>query len=120
MSSELRAARREVLARAGGTYDTGAVAKLLGITREAVQDRVDRGALVSYLTGTGERRYPRVQFTGEGTIEGLEDVLDAMHVSHPWMRMQLLVDDDVLDALRDGRIEDAIRAVDSYLPRNES
>lgn len=42
-----------------------------------------------------------------------------MHVRAPWMRLQLFLDRDVLGALQDGRVEDAVRAVESYLPRSE-
>lgn len=42
-----------------------------------------------------------------------------MHVQDPWMRLQLFCDRDVCGALEDGRVEDAVRAADSYLSRDE-
>lgn len=42
-----------------------------------------------------------------------------MHVEDLWMRIQLALDDDVLGALRDGRVEGAVKAVDGYLPQDE-
>lgn len=61
-------------------------------------------------------RLPHAQFDGNGTIDGLEAVLDAMYIKAPWMRVQLFTDHDVLDALRAGRVEDAVLAAESYLP----
>lgn len=75
--------------------------------------------LLAYRGPSGELRYPKAQFTEEGIIDGLEKVLDAMHVQDPWMRIQLFCDRDVRGALEDGRVEDAVRSADSYLSRNE-
>lgn len=119
MTHELRAARRELLHQAGGTYGTDEVAELLDLSREAVRKRIERGRLLSYKAPSGEHRLPRAQFSGSGTIDGLERVLEAMHVEDPWMRIQLALDDDVIEALRDGRVEDAVQAVDTYLPEDE-
>jgi hypothetical protein len=116
---ELVQARADLLERAGGTYDTKQVAELLDITPEAVRKRVQRGALLAYRTPSGEYRLPRAQFTKSGTIEGLEEVLRAMHVEEAWMRIQLFLDRDVLGALEEGRREDAVRAVAAYLPADE-
>ncbi|MFP4074648.1 MAG: hypothetical protein ACLFVZ_11490, partial [Actinomycetota bacterium] len=112
-------ARRQLLERAGGTLTTAEAAELLGTTAGAVRKRIQRGTLLSYLTASGEHRLPNAQFEAGDTIEGLEKVLAAMHVEDSWMRIQLFLDDDVIGALRDGRIEDAVRAVRTYLPRDE-
>lgn len=118
LTSDLRLlkARRDLLQRAGGTYGTAEVADLLGLSREAVRKRIERGRLLSYKAPSGEHRLPRAQFSESGTMEGLETVLEAMHVESPWMRIQLFLDDDVIGSLRDGRVDDAVRAVNSYLP----
>lgn len=116
---ELVDARRAVLERAGGTYTTAQAAELLGITPEAVRKRVQRGSLLSYQTPSGEHRLPRAQFTSSGVIEGLSEVLQAMHVREPWMKIQLFLDRDVVGALEDGRVDDAVRAAASYLVMDE-
>jgi hypothetical protein len=112
-------ARRELLERGGGTYDTSEAAKILGITPEAVRKRVQRGSLLSYRTPSGEHRLPRAQFSESGVLEGLEAVVRAMHVEDPWMRIQLFLDRDVLGALGENRVDDAVAAVASYLPMDE-
>lgn len=114
---DLQDVRRAVLERAGGTYDVGEAAELLGVSRSAVRDRIEARALISIRDSSGHHFLPRAQFTEAGTLSGLEEVLDAMHVSAPWMRLQLFLDRDVLGALEEGRLDDAIRAVGSYLPR---
>jgi hypothetical protein len=115
----LMKARRDLLERAGGTYDTSEVADLLGISPEGVRKRIQRGALLAYKSPAGEYRLPRAQFSAEGVVLGLERVLEAMHVESSWMRIQLFLDDDVQAALADERIEDAVRAVTSYLVKGE-
>lgn len=55
--------------------------------------------------------------TDGGTLPGLERVLDAMNITWSWGSVQLFLDDDVLEALLEGRVEDAVRAAASYLPR---
>lgn len=117
---ELVEARRALLERAGGTYDTAEAAKILGITPEAIRKRIQRGLLLSYRTPSGEYRLPRAQFSDAGVLDGLEEVLEAMHVEEPWMRIQLFFDRDVAGALREGRLHDAIQAVASYLPTDEA
>lgn len=106
--------RRRLLERAGGSSDTAGVARRLEVSEEKVQGRARRGELLFY-RDAGRRRYPNAQFSGGDVLPGLEEVLDAMHVRDPWMRIQLFLDDDVQGALNEGRVDDAVRAVDSYL-----
>jgi hypothetical protein len=115
----LRQAKLDILERAGGTYDTNEVAELLGVTADEVQGRLREGRLLGYESPSGEYRFPRAQFTWAGILPGLEDVLAAMNIDAAWMRIQLFMDDDVVGALRAGRIEDAALTVASYLPEHE-
>lgn len=96
------------------------LARHLGVTEERAREDIEGGSILAVrLDPEGELRVPRVQLEGEGLMTGLRDVLAAMHVRDPWMRLQLLLDEDVIGPLRAGRLNDAIRAVDSYLPRDE-
>jgi hypothetical protein len=115
-TERLEAARRGVLKRAEGTIGTAEAARRIGITPGAVRARIRRGRLLAFRSTRGTWQLPRAQFDGDATIDGLEAVLAAMYVTERWMRVQLFVDDDVLGALRAGRIEDAILAAESYLP----
>lgn len=118
----LRRAKRDVLKRAGGTYDAAEVARLLCVSDDEVRQRLRDGRLIALYDQADTPRFPRVQFTDDGVLPGLELVLAAMHVRGAWMRLQLFLDDDVIGALRDGRTGDAVMAADSYLsgpPRGE-
>lgn len=115
-SESFRRARRRLLNEAGGTHSTGKVADHLGLSPGEVRRRVRRGELLALRDDEDVLRFPRVQFDESGTIDGLSLVLQAMHVTDPWMRLQLLLGDDVHRALKDGRVEDAVRSVGSYLP----
>lgn len=115
-AARLRQAKRDILERAGGTYDTGEVAELLGVTADEVRRRLREGRLLAYESPFGEYRFPRAQFTATGILSGIEEVLAAMNIDAAWMRIQLFMDDDVVGALRAGRIEDAVLAAGSYLP----
>ena len=48
----------------GPFYDTPAVVQLLGITRQAVADRAQRGTLLRVTTRQGRHLYPVFQFAG--------------------------------------------------------
>lgn len=117
--ARLARARKGLLERAGGAYTTAEVADLLSTTPAAIRKRIQRKTLLSYRTPSGEHRLPRAQFADGRPIEGLDKVLQAMHVEDGWMRVQLFMDDDVIGALKEGRVEDAVRAVRSYLAPEE-
>lgn len=92
----------------------------LGVSEELVRKEIEKGTILAVCLDPGEElRIPRVQLEGESLMTGLGEVLEAMHVRDPWMRAQLLVDEDVIGPLRAGRIEQAVRAVRSYLPTHE-
>jgi hypothetical protein len=113
--------KQELLRQAGGAYTTGQVAEMLGISRQAVQQRARRGTLLALTGGTTERYYPAIQFGENGTVEGLEEVLAAFTITDPWTRLSVLLDTDdllggkrVIDALRVGRQEEVLRVVRSF------
>lgn len=96
------------------------LAKHLGVSEERVRRDIGQGVILAVRKDLGgELRIPRAQLEGKGLMTGLGEVLGAMHVRDPWMRLQLLLDQDVIGPLRAGRIEEAVRAVRSYLPRDE-
>lgn len=118
-TTRLAAAKRGIIEEAGGLISTADAAEILSISQSAVRKRIERGNLLSIPSASGEHRLPRVQFLNGGVLEGLEEVLGAMHMEDPWMRTQLFLDPDVLGALREGKVEDAVAAVRTYLPRDE-
>ncbi len=118
-AARIASIRQGLVNRAGGAHTTAKVAEILGTSPGAVRKRIQRGTLMAFQTASGEHRLPAAQFEGRETIQGLEDVLAAMHVSDPWMRIQLFLDDDVLGSLQRGMVGDAVQAVRSYLPEDE-
>lgn len=115
-AARLRQAKQDILERAGGTYGTEEVAELLGVVADEVMGRLREGRLLAVADQSGHPRFPRAQFTDDGVLPGIEQVLAAMNVDAAWMRLQLFMDDDVVGALRDGCTNDAVLAVSSYLP----
>src|ERR1039458_5443090 len=83
--------RRDLLPGAGGGLTSSQVASALGITRQAVDKRRIRRALLAVPNGSGEYVYPACQFTSDGVIAGLEEVLRAFQMQSPWTQLSVLL-----------------------------
>jgi hypothetical protein len=115
------AIKQELLVSGGGGLTSGQVARALGITRQAVDKRRNRRALLAVPNGSGEYVYPVCQFTSDGVIPGLEEVLRAFQVRSPWTRLSVLLatapalgGKTILEAQKSGLIEKAIAIVASF------
>lgn len=104
-------AKQELLRNAGGALTSTQVAQALGITRQGVDKRRVRGMLLAVPSGSGDYLYPACQFTETGVIDHLDEVLKAMQVESPWMRLSFLLSPapalggrTVLEALAGGDI----------------
>ncbi len=113
--------KQELLKKAGGGLTSNQVAGALGITRQAVDKRRSRRALLAVPTGSGEYLYPACQFTKEGVIPGLETLLRAFQIKNAWTQLSILLATtpglrgrSVLDALRADEVEKAIGVVASF------
>jgi hypothetical protein len=113
--------KQELLENAGGGLTSSQVASALGITRQAVDKRRSRQALLAVPTGSGEYLYPACQFTAEGVIPGLAEVLQAFQVQNPWTQLSALLSSapalgngTVLDALKRGEASKAISLIASF------
>jgi hypothetical protein len=123
-AARLRAgqARQELLARAGGAYQAHEVARMLGVTRQAVHGRYKRGSLLGLPQGDAEILYPACQFTRDGQVlSGLGEVLSAFRVESPWTRLAVLMAPSAatgggtpLDALAAGDRSSAVMAARAY------
>jgi hypothetical protein len=115
------AIKRELLIGGGGGLTSSQVARALGITRQAVDKRRIRRALLAVPNGSGEYLYPACQFTPDGAIPGLEDVLRAFQIQSPWTQLSVLLapapalgGKTILDVLRSGVIERASALAASF------
>jgi hypothetical protein len=115
------AVKRELLAGAGGGLTSSQVAASLGITRQAVDKRRSRGALLAVPNGSGEYVYPACQFTSDGVIPGLESVLRAFRIQSPWTRLSAMVAPTsalagrtILQTLKSGMTERAVDIAASF------
>lgn len=115
------AIKQELLARAGGGLTSNQVASALDITRRAVDKRRSRRALLAVSNGSGDYVYPACQFTSEGAIAGLEEVLRAFRIRNPWTQLSVLLSPapalrgkTILEALKSGAIERASALAASF------
>ena len=71
---------REDLRAAGGAYDLDQVRTLMGgVTRQAVEKRVQEGSLLAVPGPSNRRSFPTLQFNGDGTlVAGLREVREAL------------------------------------------
>jgi hypothetical protein len=96
----------------------GAGGALMRISRQAVNQRRNRGRLLGVPAGS-RFLYPACQFTETGVVPHLGEALEAFEdVNDPWTRLSVLLSgEDVLEgetvigALRRGRVEDALAEI---------
>jgi hypothetical protein len=115
------AVKRELLTSAGGGLTSSQVAGALGITRQGVDKRRLRRALLAVPNGSGEHVYPACQFTPDGVIPGLEAVLRAFRIRSPWTQLSVLIasapalgGQTLIQALKSGAIERAVAIATSF------
>jgi len=115
------AIKRELLTGGGGGLTSSQVARALSITRQAVDKRRSRRALLAVPNGSGEYVYPACQFTSDGVINGLEEVLRAFRIRSPWTQLSVLLASapalggkTLLEALKSGTLEKAIAIAASF------
>ncbi|PIB95198.1 hypothetical protein CSW60_21825 [Caulobacter sp. X] len=107
------------LKESGGAFDIETVRKLLrGVSRQAIDKKVNEGSLLAVPGPSGKRRFPVVQFGDDGTpLRGLKDVQAALGFSSPWSVLNFLVNPhDLLsnakpaDLLKRGEISKVVQA----------
>jgi len=115
------AIKRELLTSGGGGLSSSQVASALGITRQAVDKRRGRRALLAVPNGSGEYVYPACQFSADGVIPGIEDVLRAFRIRSPWTQLSVLLapapalaGKTIVEALKSGTVERAVAIAASF------
>jgi hypothetical protein len=110
---------QEDLRKAGGAYDLEQVRTLMqGVSRQAVDKRVQEGSLLAVPGPSNRRSYPTLQFNPDGTIvEGLKAVCAALPTRNPWTILNFLAHPDdrlqgrkPIDVLRAGNVELVVEA----------
>jgi hypothetical protein len=110
--------RDESLRAEGGTLSAEEVARQLAISRQAVNERRAKNKLLAVRLGK-DYLYPAWQFTSEGTLPGLEAVLEALSDAPPWAKFRFFLSGSYrlapdgrarpLDLLRKGELEPVLR-----------
>ena len=113
--------RERLLSAEGGVLTAEEAADLLGITRQAIDNRRKRGKLLGVQLGKRGYRYPAWQFTPDGTLPGLGQIFQALDGYSPWIQFSFMLNDNAwldglrpLDLLRRGDIEPVIEAAGKY------
>lgn len=110
---------QEDLRDAGGAYDLEQVRTLMrGVSRQAIDKRVQEGSLLAVPGPSNRRSYPTLQFNSDGTIvSGLKAVREALQTSNPWTVLNFLSHPDdrldgrkPIDLLKSGNFELVIEA----------
>lgn len=110
---------QEDLRDAGGAYDLDQVRTLMrGVSRQAVDKRVQEGSLLAVPGPSNRRSYPTVQFNRDGTVvAGLKAVRDALQTRNPWTVLNFLSRPDdrldnrkPVDLLRSGKLDIVLEA----------
>ena len=113
--------RERLLVAEGGVLTAEEAGAILGVTRQAIDNRRKRGSLLAVQLGRRGYRYPAWQFTADGVLPGLDRTLTALDGDGPWIQLAFLLNDNAwldgrrpLDALRQGEVEAAVAAASQY------
>lgn len=115
--------KKQLIEAEGGCISSSKVGELLGISRQAADKRRKLRKLIAIATGKGKYIYPVWQFSESGTtIEGLEDVLNALQGLDVWMQIAWMLDPNVrleektpLEQLRQGNIKPVIESAIAFV-----
>lgn len=122
LAAQIRAveAKRRLLEADGGSVSAEEAGRLLGISRQAVDKKRRGGHLVALPIGA-RQRYPVWQFQDGAVLPGLAGVLAALATASPWLKAAFFVGRNArlgrkrpLDLLRQGRVDDVMRAARTY------
>ena len=110
---------QEDLREAGGAYDLDQVRTLMhGVSRQAIDKRVQEGSLLAVPGPSNRRSYPTLQFNSDGTVvDGLKTVSEALPTRNPWTILNFLSQPDdrlsgrkPIDVLKEGKIKLVVEA----------
>lgn len=112
--TELRKAAEPVL-------ETGAVCKLLSLSRETIRKKVDRRQLLALPKG-GDRVFPAFQFQDGDVLPGFAEVLNALANDSPFVALSFLLSKNpdfggktACDLLQAGEVDPVIAEARGFL-----
>lgn len=108
--------KQQLIEAEGGCGNSEEIAEILGVSRQAINQRRQRGKLIGLPRGKGKYLYPLWQFTDTGkTLRGLETVLEQLQEFDPWMQITFFLNPNVrlenktpLEMLRMEKVEPVI------------
>ncbi len=113
--------RERLLTAEGGTLTSEEAGQVLGVTRQAIDNRRKRGTLLAVPLGRRGYRYPAWQFGNGGVLPGLDRTLKALGDTGPWVQMAFMLNGNAwldgrrpLDALRAGDLDAVVVAAGLY------
>jgi hypothetical protein len=104
----------EDLKSSGGTYSLPEVQALMrGVSRQAVNKRVQEGSLLAVPGPSNRASYPAVQFTDAGMpVRGLKELREALETDNSWAILNFLVNHEPklegrrpIDLLKSGELD---------------
>lgn len=111
------AVRAELLKAEGGVLSVNEVATRLGISRQAVDKRRRARQLLALPMGKSRYSYPAWQFSENGVLPGVEEVLQAFQDEAPWSQAAFFLGGNTvldgqrpIDELRRGNVAGVRRA----------
>jgi hypothetical protein len=106
---------------AGGCLSSGDVAKLLGKTVSAVNQRRVRNQILAVPLSGGEWGFPASQFSTGDLRSGIAEVVSIARTMNPWVLLSMLLDrvpgseSRIIDSLEaPGVMDDVVARVRSY------
>jgi hypothetical protein len=109
--------RKTIQEAEGGVLSVEEVARLLGISRQAVDKRRQKGRILALPVGDHRYVYPAWQFSQTGMLDGFEQVLAELSLPDPWTQAAFFLGENALldgqrplDELRRGNVESTCRA----------
>lgn len=113
--------KKDLLYQTGQPLTSEEAARLLGLTRQAVDKRRRKGQLLGISLGKRGYLYPLWQFQEGKVLSGLEPVLAALSKYDPWTQLMFLMTGDIrlggstpLERLQAGDLESVVWAASCY------
>lgn len=104
--------RERLLAAEGGVCTAKEAAAALGMTRQSIDNRRKKGKLIGVNLGHRGYAYPVWQFTEDGVLSGLDDVLSVLNRMTSWGQLIFMLNENAwldgkrpLDELREGNVK---------------